>query len=292
MMEKARIPRSHFRYVLEHIANGDCIFFLGAGAGVGKTPQRTLPTGKALVRDLVSDLSITNADYLPLPTVSHYYEIINDRPTLDDFLRSKLNSRDIRTPETYEAIVDIIEHQRDSNPSPLVITTNYDLFLERELDSRNIRYNVFIQDRSERIDELWRPEQDTEVTLYKFHGCLDKVESIVITDEDYIEFLCGIFGESKIPYYFKDLVQSKSLIFLGYSLLDWDFRVFFKSVEEQRKSNKKKHFAVLLKPTELSDDVWLACKEFWLKKEVRIIEYDALNFLNEIKRELGVVAHE
>ena len=292
MMEKTKIPRNHFAYILRHIAKGDCIFFLGAGAGVSKTTQRTLPTGKALVRDLVSDLPITNAEHLPLPTVSHYYEIVNDRPSLDEFLRSKLNSRDLRTPETYKAIVDIIEHQRDSKPLSLVITTNYDLFLERELDSRNIRHKVFIQDKSERIDEFWRPEQDTEVTLYKFHGCLDKVESIVITDEDYIEFLCGIFGESKIPYYFKNLVQSKSLLFIGYSLLDWDFRVFFKSVEEQRKSNKKKHFAVLLKPTELSDDVWLACKDFWLKKEVHIIEYDALTFLNEMKRELEEVAHE
>lgn len=292
MTKESNIPRIDFEYILRHIENGDCIFFLGAGAGVGKTQQSTLPTGNVMAHDLISSLSLNDISYLPLPTVSHYYEIVNDRPMLNEFLASKLDSKDIEIPETYEAIVEIIEHQLKTKPLPLVITTNYDLFLERHLDLHNIRYNVFIQDKSDisekKIKEYWRPERSTDITLYKFHGCLGRKESIVITDEDYIEFFCGIFGEAKIPYYFKELVLSKSILFIGYSLLDWDFRAFFKSVEEQRKSNRKKHYAVLLKPKELTDDIWTACKRFWMKKEVYIIEYDALSFLNDIKKELGV----
>jgi len=287
-MEKIR--ESDFKYICEHIANGNCIFFLGAGAGVSKVSKRSLPTGNALAQDLASGLPLTNAKYLPLPMISLYYELLKDRPMLDDFLIDKLNSKDLETPETYKAIVDIIKYQCDSKILPLVITTNYDLFLEKELVLRGIYHEVFIQNKSEEIDEFWLPEKGKDAILYKFHGCLNKKESIVITDEDYIEFLCGIFNRSKIPYHLQLLVQSKSILFIGYSLLDWDFRVFFKSVEDQRKSHRKKHFAVLLKPKELSDDVWSACKKFWLKKEVYIIEYDALEFLNEIKKELGVMS--
>ncbi|MCC0693079.1 SIR2 family protein [Clostridioides sp. ZZV14-6387] len=99
-----------------------------------------------------------------------------------------------------------------------IITTNYDLFLEENTDN----YNSYIGQ-----EELLFSNTQGIAEIYKIHGCITNPKSIVINENDYIDF------EKKSPYLASKLMTifvEYPIIFMGYSLSDSNVRRILKSI--------------------------------------------------------------
>lgn len=149
-----------------------------------------------------------------------------------------------------------------------------------------IRYKVVVQ----ALEDLTGPEQlqlqdelarHNGLLLYKFHGSFQDPGStpprLVITEEDYIDFLAfvGGKGEGVQPLIRQQMVDS-TLLFLGYGLEDWNFRTMFKALVETLPPNERhKSFAIQKDPS----DFWV---EYWVSKGVVIYNCDLYEFADEL----------
>jgi hypothetical protein len=69
--------------------------------------------------------------------------------------------------------------------------------------------------------------------VYHLHGHYEIPQSIVLTEDDYLEFLVRLTkdaSEPLLPPAIRMALARNSLLFVGYSLSDWDFRVLFRSL--------------------------------------------------------------
>jgi hypothetical protein len=75
---------------------------------------------------------------------------------------------------------------------------------------------------------------------------------MVLTEDDYLEFLVRFSSEKRLQFLPPDIRNSfaqTTLLFIGYSLSDWNFRVLFRSVMELLGGTSgKKSIAVQFKP--------------------------------------------
>lgn len=135
----------------------------------------------------------------------------------------------------------------------LIVSANYDAQIERAFRAAGKPYDLVVYS-AERKDLanaiLWWPHGATEpevvvpnaldidlnVTsvIFKMHGSIlpetDEWDSFVITEMDYVEFLSRIASKSAIPFLFATHCRDRSLLFLGYSLRDWNFRTILRSL--------------------------------------------------------------
>ena len=80
------------------------------------------------------------------------------------------------------------------------------------------------------------------VVVYKIHGSLSEQErrdddSIVISDNDYVQYISRMSStEGALPAHVRNLMLEKPLLFLGYSLNDWNVRSIFEMIRQERGS--------------------------------------------------------
>jgi len=123
-------------------------------------------------------------------------------------------------------------------------------------------------------------EGDDRLVLYKLHGTFtddepDEKTRPVITEEDYIEFLTFV-GRDGIDNQIKKAIQQSTILFLGYSLEDWNFRTLFKGLIETTDPAKQRvSYSIQKSPT----DFWVT---YWGKKNVHILDVDICEFTREL----------
>jgi hypothetical protein len=127
---------------------------------------------------------------------------------------------------------------------PIYITTNYDDFMVQALEERHRpytrefpRWNRFpeIQGMSSMFDAPPRDLKDPldgKTLVYHLHGHFEVPQSIVLTEDDYLDFLIRLTkeGQSLIPAPVRTALAGTSLLFLGYSMSDWNFRVLLRGL--------------------------------------------------------------
>ena len=117
-----------------------------------------------------------------------------------------------------------------------VITTNYDLFLEKEIFPDD--YTVFV-----RQSDLFGADVYNIAEIYKIHGSATDANSIVITDNDY-----KAFHDSRKLIIAKmlTLFSESPIIFLGYSFTDENIQAiivdFLSCLSEDQLENIRDHF--------------------------------------------------
>jgi hypothetical protein len=186
----------------------------------------------------------------------------------------------------------------------LYITTNYDNLLEQALAER--RPHIIVDrggDQGFWIGVEGRPFQQASGTgpefydllndpitllpsrpiVFKMHGSIDKTNSnndcYLITEEDYVDFL-GRVGGSYIPPYINGLMEGKDLLFLGYSLLDWNVRVILRKLLRRPKTRGNVRFwAIVSGRSDVEQEIWQA-------HDLNIYPMDLLEFADELARHL------
>jgi hypothetical protein len=146
-----------------------------------------------------------------------------------------------------------------SLPFPIYITTIPDDLMEdalraagREPHSDLCRWKSELEDLPE-LDPAYRPDAQHPL-VYHLFGRLSEPESIVLTEDDYFDYLIGVTSSKDlIPGFVRRALVDTGLLFLGFRLEEWSFRVLFRSVMSQEGSGKRAkytHVAAQIDPEE------------------------------------------
>jgi hypothetical protein len=220
--------------LITQLSRGDCTPFLGAGACHG-----TLPGAAELSRHWAAKASYPFQDHHDLPKVMQYVSISNGDPiyvkerVCEDFADKGPPPFD-RSTEPHALLAKF--------PVRVFITTNYDDFLIKALGraGKNPRSvicpwylpaNANLSKVFARVPAI-RPAAEAPIVFY-LHGNLKEPRSLVLTEGDYLEFLANIAvsssgeGSQLMPSIVLSAMTDYPLLFIGYSLQDWTFRVLF-----------------------------------------------------------------
>ncbi len=99
---------------------------------------------------------------------------------------------------------------------------------------------------------LYEPS-DTRPLVYHLLGHLQELDTLVLTEDDYFDYLIGVTRNEKlIPPTVRRALTDAGLLFLGFRLDDWDFRMLFRSILslEGRRWNRYTHVAAQIDPEE------------------------------------------
>ena len=145
-------------------------------------------------------------------------------------------------------------------PFPVYITTSYSDFLERALlkagkfPRRQICFYTGkkIKDISKYLpDGNYVPDITRPVVYYLF-GMEEYLPSMVLSEDDYLDFLMRadavIRSQNDYPTDLSLAFSSSSLLLLGYSLRDWDFRTLFRLILKSRQQPQP-GIAIQFKPS-------------------------------------------
>jgi len=237
---------------------------------------------------------------------------LGDRSRLEEKLREHL--ADEHKPLPYNSLHDLLARVAQQRPMA-VITTNYDDLIVSALVQQKVPFDLFVvaidrpavEGRVQGTTPFRRDGEDdlTPVTgehqlldlellrgqvrlkrtaLFKIHGHIDRKRSsddtFVITEEDYVAFLGRMnSGDSVIPADLVTLMQSRTLLFLGYGLRDWNFRVLLDRLNRSRLQPKRSYA--------ISHDIEPAEGELWAARKVVVFKADLNEFVPRLGAELG-----
>jgi len=252
--DEVRMPRSlretDWRVLLGRIGEGNCTPFLGAGASYG-----TLPLGREIARELAQEYDYPLDDSDDLIRVSQFVAVeVGDAIYPKEVIAGRCRNvpgPDFRADgEPHGFMADL--------PLPVYITTNYDDLMVRALVDRGkrpeqevCRWNTRlygIPSVFDRPDYTPTPERPL---VFHLHGHAGIPESLVLTEDDYLDFLIAISKkeEKLLPPRIQEAIAGASLLFVGYRIADWNFRVLFRSLVGYIESAlRRKHVSVQVLP--------------------------------------------
>jgi hypothetical protein len=270
------VKEEDFDLIINAIESGKCLAFLGAGAC---TPFKNhkgedipgLPVGGQLAETLAERCQYTNGKDCDLLKVAEYflYAYGGDRDPLERAIREEIQKP--CTPRPIHTVLAQLEKIK------IVITTNYDGLLEQEL----LHYNRHLlkhvhnptDSRSGHFDFSIFLEPG-EVLLHKMHGSVEIPGSMVVCESDYIKYLASFNDKDRgIPQNIRLLIPQSTLLFLGYGLGDWNFRVIWEGVLSSYASRnlRKESYALVKSPTHFQ-------RRYWARRNVEIFDQDLTEF--------------
>lgn len=133
-------------------------------------------------------------------------------------------------------------------PFPLYVTTNPDGLLEQALQLHGKPPTVELclwNDEIPRDHSTYSGTPSAERPLiYHLFGRLLQPESLVLTEDDYFNYLMGVTSNrALIPRVVSYYLTDTALLFLGFRLDDWNFRVLFRSVMSPQVRNRRQRYA-------------------------------------------------
>lgn len=236
-----------WKLLLYRIREGRCTPFLGAGADF-----KVLPLGSDVAEQWSKEHGYPLTDTANLARVSQYLSVTYDPMFPKETLSASFKRYappDFSAPDEPHGILSRL-------PLPIYMTTNYDDFMIRALASQGrngvrevCRWKKDIEDLPSEFDDGYVPSVQRPV-VFHLHGHFDAPRSMVLTEDDYLDFLVRIATEPQIlPPRIEEAFSDSTVLFLGYALADWDFRVLFRTlVEYLEKSSSRSHVSVQLLP--------------------------------------------
>jgi hypothetical protein len=109
-------------------------------------------------------------------------------------------------------------------------------------------------------------------------GCITQPDSLVITDDDYEEFLARLPTLSDV---IRALFATKTLIFIGYDLEDRSFKRLYANVTRGVGVHRRRAYAISerdLAPVDV---------KFWNEKGIEVIQGNVVGFLEELTAEIN-----
>lgn len=284
---------SVYRDIARALKAGKAIPIIGSGMLMAGRPADVrwdrkapafLPSGSELAAFLAEGAAYPPGETPPdLTVAASFYEAFKTRSVLRDRLRETLLPETIDTipiPTLYRVFAEI-------DTPMLIVSSNYDTLLERAFQAAGRPYDlvVYPTDKKELANSVlhWRhgaaqPETPapnlldvdlaTTTVIFKVHGSLiadnDEWDSFVITEEDYVDFLARLATKTAVPSSLAAHFQGRSLLFVGYSLTDWNLRIFVRGLKRffgKRKAavdeeGEIRSWTIQSAPTSLEVKIW------------------------------------
>jgi hypothetical protein len=219
-----------------------------------------------------------------LPQVAQYLSVDQDRPFLLDELEQRLRGEIARrAPEQVEdacaaPLAELIgavgKRARERNPAdpfrvlaelpfPLYVTADPSNLLSDALRAAGkdpqievCRWNEELEDLPSIYDDApdYQPSVERPLLFHLF-GRIEEPDSLVLTEDDYFDYLIGVSRNKElIPIPVREMLADTALLFLGFRLDEWNFRVLFRSIMSQeggrRRRRKYAHIAGQVLPEE------------------------------------------
>ena len=235
------IKPEDWKLLMSRIKRGECTPFLGAGACAG-----ILPLGTDIARGWADEHHYPLEDSYDLARVSQFMAVTHDpvfpKETIVERLQRCAAPDFTAEGEPHNVLAEL--------PLTTYMTTNYDDFMARALRARHrdpkvesCRWNEFVRNGNSLFaDPEYKPTVANPL-VFHLHGQWDDLGSIVLTEDDYLDFLVGLwsdngqFGKGStaqqlglVPPVIREALTSSSLLFIGYRLQDWDFRVLHRGL--------------------------------------------------------------
>jgi SIR2-like protein len=279
------VDDAHWEILLDRIREQKCTPFLGAGASA-----EVIPSGATIAEKWAAENEYPLDDIHDLARVAQFLAVKLDAVAPKEKIRRLL--REAKTPtfegaEPHAVLADL--------PLPIYLTTNFDDFMTTALRARGkmpqlelCRWNERLARQPSIFDapEGYHPTPEQPL-VYHLHGHIDSVESLVLTEDDYFDFLVNI-PQIGIPPLIQEALSATSLLFVGYRLADWNFRVLFRGfVELTQASDRRLSITVQLPPVEsprLRESAMQYLGRYFDKKEIVACWQDAGDFMAELRQ--------
>lgn len=275
--------------IAEKVSRGNCILFLGAGVHFRPphgspwhySGKKRPPVGRAFSRYLARKSefaksfpkeSIGNLQRVSL----HYETIYSSRFDLVEEVRSAVHIGKEPSP-VLRALAGL--------DFPMVITTNYDQLFETALREAGKEPCVSIYSKDETVETTEYEDEGAPSAqrpfIVKIHGDVERPQSIVITDEDYIQFVLRMGHKEPyhpIPITFRRYFVKWPTLFIGYSLMDYNLRLLFITLRWRiDRALFPLTYSVDRYPDPLILDVWQ-----YQRRYVKFIAQDVWTFVPEL----------
>ncbi|WP_278584250.1 SIR2 family protein [Prevotella nigrescens] len=136
-------------------------------------------------------------------------------------------------------------HKKLFSLSTKIITTNYDRAFEEAVPKLQSKKAYRTKDY-----ELNRLKKDP-IFLFKLHGCIDHLDSIVLFPSDYNELYDGEGREAEHALYaLRNLIFNKTFLFIGTSLDDPQVKGIIEEIKRIQGIYGQKHYIIVSKPLE------------------------------------------
>lgn len=209
------------------INKGEIILFAGAGLSI----PAGFPNGNGLKNILWESLGdeekeILNRENSLAKLTEHIHDLHGSKHHIIKVLK-----------ETFLKEIESETHRIISQTPQIktIITTNYDNLFENHLKDNG---EVILQDN----DITYIDKNKTQI--YKIHGDLSNVDSIIINESDYQNF----FNENKeLSLYWnhiKNIMATNYILFVGYSLEDPNIKLIFDKITNTLGKHRKQCFFV------------------------------------------------
>lgn len=219
--------------IREKAENNKLIVFVGAG--VSRNVEG-MPSWYALVKAMADAIHYSKCDYCKHRNGCEGNCRLQEEYSSDEFLKipQYVYNQD---PELYNKILagQIKEVSEDAplskaifdiNPTH-IITTNYDTLLESSKSELREQYQVIVRDK----DLL---DSTKNKYIIKMHGDLYDTSTIVLKEQDYLNYSQN---RVLIELFIKSLLTDHVVLFLGYSLNDYNIKQIISWLNYMRSQN-------------------------------------------------------
>jgi hypothetical protein len=305
---------AHCDDVIKQLVEGNLVLFLGSRMTAGQVGMpdgpASLPDAEELAAALADRFGI-NQTGLDLPEIAQYVYVTEGGSDLYRAVR-KLLPADCEPGPVYRFLARLpgtLEQLGHEKRYPLIVSTNFDTALEQAFDDEMEPYDLAVYmasgpDRGKFVhfpDEgaptpIAKPNKysrfpigldyDLDRTvIVKIHGAVDGnvdnyrwKENYVITEDQYIGYLSGSPISSFVPVQVLDKLKESHCLFLGYTVRDWNLRVFLKRIWEGRLNAKS--WAV-------EPDPGVPEKDLWDHANVRLYAADLADYVDLLQERLS-----
>lgn len=250
------IEEAKWNSLIERIRAGKCTPFLGAGVN----DPKIIPQGSFMAQEWARDHSFPLEDKKDLAQVAQFLALnqIDPMECKDEMIRrwfGNLKTPDFNAPDEPLGILAKL-------PLPIYMTTNYDSLMMAALKSQGkgkdphrefCKWNEHPHVKNS--PSLWKENRGFKPTIqqpvvYHLHGIDEISASMVLTEDDYVDFLVKITKDRDLlPPFVQEVLAATSLIFIGYRMADWTFRVLFRGLLSSIESGLRRvNVAVQLTP--------------------------------------------
>jgi hypothetical protein len=217
--------------LIERFASGNGTVFVGAGISM----RSRLPSWAKLMEPLREELGDKISSSASHLDVAELYEAEHGRSALVRYLKRELGDVRYQLSRTHDLIVSL--------PVQRIYTTNFDNLLERAAHKKGLNRDVIHDASHVGFSDI------STLSIVKLHGDLGAPRSLVISANDYY----GYFTKNPaVADLLKVELQTRTVLFLGYSFSDPDFGMILGKVAAQSGPDGPLLYALLLNPLDLA----------------------------------------
>lgn len=242
-----RLTEDDWSELLKQIKKGKCTPFIGPGVCRGLYPSKPVRS-----QAWAEEEDYPLEDRSELARVAQFLAVRDKEATPINKLVEEFEKND-RCPD----LTNPLEPHRvlSDLPLPVYITTNYDHFMIDALKFKNREPKqeyCHWRRRMHGVKDVLAGIKPTVANPVLFHlyGHTEVKESLVLTENDFLKFLVNITREhERIPPVIQGIIADGSLLFLGYRLDEWDFRILLHTLATFLSSSlARAHISVQLVP--------------------------------------------